>query len=76
MDLFPGFIVIINFYYFISQLDKTKLNLLVAVFVNVFTNGKCSPFSGQHKCYIVATCDRDLKRRIRKVREINIKCMF
>ncbi|KAE9454431.1 hypothetical protein C3L33_13672, partial [Rhododendron williamsianum] len=21
----------------------------------------------QHKCYIVATCDRDLKRRIRKV---------
>ena len=22
----------------------------------------------QHKCYIVATCDKDLKRRIRKVR--------
>lgn len=22
---------------------------------------------GQHKCYIVATCDRDLRRRIRKV---------
>ena len=22
----------------------------------------------QHKCYIVATCDRDLRRRIRKVR--------
>jgi U3 small nucleolar RNA-associated protein 24 len=22
---------------------------------------------GEHKCYIVATCDRDLKRRIRKV---------
>jgi len=21
----------------------------------------------QHKCYIVATCDRDLKRRIRKI---------
>lgn len=21
----------------------------------------------QHKCYIIATCDRDLKRRIRKV---------
>ena len=21
----------------------------------------------QHKCYIVATCDRDLRRRIRKV---------
>ena len=25
------------------------------------------PFSLQHKCYIVATCDRDLKRRIRKI---------
>lgn len=24
----------------------------------------------QHKCFIVATCDRDLKRRIRKVRLI------
>jgi Fcf1 len=24
-------------------------------------------FVKQHKCYIVATCDRDLKRRIRKV---------
>lgn len=23
----------------------------------------------QHKCYIVATCDKDLRRRIRKVRE-------
>ncbi len=22
----------------------------------------------QHKCYIVATCDKDLRRRIRKVR--------
>jgi U3 small nucleolar RNA-associated protein 24 len=22
----------------------------------------------QHRCYIVATCDRDLRRRIRKVR--------
>lgn len=26
----------------------------------------------QHKCYIVATCDRDLKRRIRKVPGIPI----
>lgn len=25
------------------------------------------PLSSQHKCYIVATCDRDLKRRIRKI---------
>ena len=25
------------------------------------------PSPTQHKCYIVATCDRDLKRRIRKV---------
>lgn len=24
-------------------------------------------WAGQHKCYIVATCDRDLKRRIRKI---------
>lgn len=24
--------------------------------------------NAQNKCYIVATCDRDLKRRIRKVR--------
>jgi hypothetical protein len=23
----------------------------------------------QHKCYIVATCDKDLRRRIRKVRQ-------
>ena len=23
--------------------------------------------SVQHKCYIVATCDRDLKRRIRRI---------
>lgn len=23
----------------------------------------------QHKCYIVATCDKDLRRRIRKVRD-------
>ena len=29
------------------------------------------PFSWkQHKCYIVATCDRDLKRRIRKVKSL------
>ena len=26
----------------------------------------------QHKCYIVATCDRDLKRRIRKIPGIPI----
>jgi U3 small nucleolar RNA-associated protein 24 len=26
----------------------------------------------QHKCYIVATCDKDLKRRIRKVPGIPI----
>lgn len=26
----------------------------------------------QHRCYIVATCDRDLKRRIRKVPGIPI----
>ncbi|KAG1335134.1 rRNA-processing protein FCF1-like protein [Cocos nucifera] len=25
----------------------------------------------QHKCYIVATCDRDLKRRIRKLQEFD-----
>ena len=25
------------------------------------------PPSLQHKCYIVATCDRDLKRRLRKI---------
>ena len=25
----------------------------------------------QHKCYIVGTCDKDLKRRIRKVRDNN-----
>ncbi|KAI3905354.1 hypothetical protein MKX01_040045 [Papaver californicum] len=24
-------------------------------------------YSFEHKCYIVATCDRDLKRRIRKI---------
>ena len=24
----------------------------------------------QHKCYIVATCDRDLRRRIRKARPL------
>jgi len=26
----------------------------------------------QHKCYIVATCDRDLKRRIRKISGVPI----
>ena len=26
-----------------------------------------SPPLPQHKCYIVATCDRDLKRRLRKI---------
>lgn len=26
----------------------------------------------QHKCYIVATCDRDLKRRVRKIPGIPI----
>lgn len=26
----------------------------------------------QHKCYIVATCDKDLKRRIRKIPGIPI----
>lgn len=26
------------------------------------------PTPPQHRCYIVATCDRDLKRRLRKVR--------
>ena len=26
----------------------------------------------QHKCYIVATCDRDLRRRIRKVSSIAV----
>ncbi|KAI7901887.1 Fcf1-domain-containing protein [Cokeromyces recurvatus] len=29
----------------------------------------------QHKCYIVATCDRDLKRRIRKIPGIPIMCI-
>jgi len=35
------------------------------------------PFSwNQHKCYIVATCDRDLKRRIRKVKLLIIYLSF
>ncbi|XP_071516238.1 rRNA-processing protein FCF1 homolog isoform X1 [Panulirus ornatus] len=29
----------------------------------------------QHKCYIVATCDRDLKRRIRKIPGVPIMCV-
>jgi rRNA-processing protein FCF1 len=29
----------------------------------------------QHKCYIVATCDRDLRRRIRKVRRVCWVCV-
>jgi hypothetical protein len=28
----------------------------------------------QHKCYIVATCDKDLRRRIRKVRRAGGGC--
>lgn len=30
----------------------------------------------QHKCYIVATCDRDLKRRIRKIPGVPIMYIF
>jgi len=29
----------------------------------------------QHKCYIVATCDKDLKRRIRKIPGVPIMYM-
>jgi U3 small nucleolar RNA-associated protein 24 len=29
----------------------------------------------QHRCYMVATCDRDLRRRIRKVRTRVIDCL-
>lgn len=32
-----------------------------------FSTATLSLPSSQHKCYIVATCDRDLKRRIRKI---------
>ena len=30
----------------------------------------------QHKCYIVATCDRDLRRRIRKVLYVHVKSQY
>ena len=32
------------------------------------SNDTCDDDDDDYRCYIVATCDRDLKRRIRKVR--------
>ena len=55
---------------------QTRLQLIadvVCLLTHIMSVGSheiissCLCYSFQHKCYIVATCDRDLKRRIRKV---------
>nr|KAJ0219911.1 hypothetical protein LSAT_V11C200073820 [Lactuca sativa] len=40
--------------------------------VLVDTNFINFSIQNKHKCYLVATCDRDLKRRIRKLQECDI----
>lgn len=40
---------------------------LLVIILHLHFLYKVCRFVIQHKCYIVATCDRDLKRRIRKV---------
>jgi U3 small nucleolar RNA-associated protein 24 len=43
--------------------DDCIVNRITMVLISTFRRIK----KKQHKCYIVATCDKDLKRRIRKV---------
>lgn len=48
----------------VRRVTMVRLFLSSSVLV-AFTSFPC--FCVQHKCYIVATCDRDLKKRIRKI---------
>lgn len=59
------FISILNVLFL--DLEKQSVTCLCLFSLYVSINRKRPLFSYQHKCYIVATCDRDLKRRIRKV---------
>ena len=47
--------------------DDCIVNRVEQVSKLSFKTVGCDAISLQHKCYIVATCDRDLKRRIRKI---------
>uniref|UniRef100_A0A1I7XNU8 PINc domain-containing protein n=1 Tax=Heterorhabditis bacteriophora TaxID=37862 RepID=A0A1I7XNU8_HETBA len=71
-QLGPPFHVLIdtNFVNFAvkNRLDVMKgfMDCLYAKTTEVRPQGYCGSLNF-HKCYIVATCDRDLKRRIRKI---------
>lgn len=52
------FLVIFSISDIDSQLREYISNLTNSISINIFL---------QHKCYILATVDRDLKRRVRKI---------
>ncbi len=53
--------------YLRMHLQDPRLEVLPCMHSGTYADDCICERIRQHKCYIVATCDRDLRRRIRKV---------